>query len=102
MLLGSLDELKKRGKDGTAEVKKIGPGGTDTSRFGVIKRKDLKRLGLLGCGGFGAVELVEHVVTQDTYALKALSKGYVVKSGMQQSVMSEKNVQIMCDSPFIV
>lgn len=65
-------------------------------------RKNLKRLGLLGCGGFGAVELVEHVSTGDTYALKALSKGYVVKSGMQQSVMSEKNVQLMCDSPFIV
>jgi len=31
-----------------------------------------------------------------------LSKGYVVKSGMQQSVISEKNVQLMCDSPFIV
>jgi len=48
------------------------------------------------------VQLVEHTKTSDTYALKALSKGYVVKSGMQQSVMSEKKVQIMCDSPFIV
>merc|ERR1712232_174331 len=65
-------------------------------------RKDLQRLGLLGTGGFGAVEMVEHVTSGETYALKALSKGYVVKSGMQQSVMSEKNVQLLCDTPFII
>ena len=34
--------------------------------------QDLKVLGLLGCGGFGAVELVEHNVTKETYALKAV------------------------------
>eukprot|EP00928_Gymnodinium_smaydae_P012363 TRINITY_DN14487_c0_g7_i1.p1 TRINITY_DN14487_c0_g7~~TRINITY_DN14487_c0_g7_i1.p1 ORF type:complete len:778 (+),score=153.39 TRINITY_DN14487_c0_g7_i1:68-2335(+) len=71
-------------------------------RFGNIVRKDLRRLGLLGCGGFGAVEMVEHVKTGETYALKCLSKGYVVKSGMQQSVMSEKAVQMLCDSPFVI
>eukprot|EP00411_Alexandrium_monilatum_P098479 CAMPEP_0175795226 /NCGR_PEP_ID=MMETSP0097-20121207/84363_1 /TAXON_ID=311494 /ORGANISM="Alexandrium monilatum, Strain CCMP3105" /LENGTH=55 /DNA_ID=CAMNT_0017106419 /DNA_START=9 /DNA_END=173 /DNA_ORIENTATION=+ len=54
-------------------------------------KNDLKTLGLLGCGGFGAVDMVEHVGTGETYALKALSKGYVVKTGMQTSVMSEKN-----------
>merc|ERR1719232_920259 len=103
MLLGPLDQLQKRGKDGTATVQKVGAGGAPEGRtFGLINRKDLKRLGLLGCGGFGAVEMVEHVKTSETYALKALSKGYVVKSGMQQSVISEKNVQLMCDSPFIV
>jgi len=103
MLLGPLDQLQKRGKDGTATVQKVGAGGAPEGRtFGQINRKDLKRLGLLGCGGFGAVEMVEHVKTSETYALKALSKGYVVKSGMQQSVISEKNVQLMCDSPFIV
>jgi len=103
MLLGPLDQLQKRGKDGTATVQKVGAGGAAEGRkFGLINRKDLKRLGLLGCGGFGAVEMVEHVKTSETYALKALSKGYVVKSGMQQSVISEKNVQLMCDSPFIV
>eukprot|EP00928_Gymnodinium_smaydae_P093855 TRINITY_DN781_c0_g1_i4.p1 TRINITY_DN781_c0_g1~~TRINITY_DN781_c0_g1_i4.p1 ORF type:complete len:782 (+),score=190.77 TRINITY_DN781_c0_g1_i4:47-2347(+) len=105
MLLGPLEELKKRGKTGTVEVKKVVAGPAADSggkRFGNIFRKDLKRLGLLGCGGFGAVELVEHVKTGDTYALKALSKGYVLKSGMQQSVMSEKNVQLMADSPFVV
>ena len=64
--------------------------------------QDLKKLGLLGCGGFGAVEMVEDLTSGNTYALKNLSKGYVVKSGMQSSVISEKNVQLMCDSPFVV
>jgi len=104
MLIGPLEEIIKRGKDGTAVVKKVqaASASNDTKRFGNILRKDLSMLGLLGCGGFGAVHLVEHKTTQSTYALKALSKGYVVKSGMQASVMMEKNVQLMCDSPFIV
>jgi len=105
MLLGPLEELNKRGKDGKAVVKKVGPGaapGGEEKRTGNIKRNQLKKLGLLGCGGFGAVEMVENVKTGEMYALKALSKGYVVKSGMQSSVMSEKNVQIMCNSPFVI
>lgn len=103
MLLGSLEELQNRGKDGNKEVAvKAKKTEIDKSRFGQIERKDLKRLGLLGCGGFGAVEMVENVKTGDVYALKALSKGYVLKTGMQKSVMSEKDVQLMCDSDFIV
>eukprot|EP00928_Gymnodinium_smaydae_P012361 TRINITY_DN14487_c0_g5_i1.p1 TRINITY_DN14487_c0_g5~~TRINITY_DN14487_c0_g5_i1.p1 ORF type:complete len:766 (+),score=162.42 TRINITY_DN14487_c0_g5_i1:38-2335(+) len=103
MLLGPLKEIKNRGKDGTAVVKKVGDtAAVDEKRFGNIFRKDLKRLGLLGCGGFGAVEMVEHVKTGNIYALKSLSKGYVIKSGMEQGVISEKNVQLMCDSPFVI
>lgn len=106
MLLGSLSELMTRGKDGAKAVTKkeaVAPPAGEAKRFGVIKFKDLKKLGLLGCGGFGAVELVEHTASKDdTYALKALSKGYVLKCGMQTGVMSEKNVQLLCDSPFVV
>eukprot|EP00927_Polykrikos_kofoidii_P049824 TRINITY_DN43833_c0_g1_i1.p1 TRINITY_DN43833_c0_g1~~TRINITY_DN43833_c0_g1_i1.p1 ORF type:complete len:770 (+),score=141.12 TRINITY_DN43833_c0_g1_i1:95-2404(+) len=67
-----------------------------------IYRRDLKPIGLLGCGAFGAVELVEHKTTGSTYALKGLSKGYVVKCGMQTGIMQEKLIQAMCDSEFIV
>lgn len=35
-------------------------------------------------------------------ALKAVSKGHVVVSGLREQVMSEKNAQRMCDSAFIV
>jgi len=34
--------------------------------------------------------------------MKALSKGYIVKCGMQQAVMSEKNIQYSCNSSFII
>lgn len=104
MILGPLEALKSRGKNGVRAIVKRGettpfaPG----KQFGKIFRKDLRKIALLGCGGFGAVELVEHVPTGETYALKALSKGYIIKSGMQASVMSEKNVQLRCDSPFVI
>merc|ERR1711862_728534 len=77
-------------------------GTSSRRRFGNIRFDDLKTLGLLGCGGFGTVDLVEDVTTNLTYALKALSKGYVVKVGMQSNTMAEKNLQLMCDSPFVV
>lgn len=67
-----------------------------------ILRDDLKELGLLGCGGFGAVTLVEHKVTQETYAMKGLSKGFIVKSGMKTSVMNEKNILLMTNSAFVI
>jgi len=103
MLLGPLEALKQRGKHGTATVAKAKKEtAKDTSEKKHIQRKHLNKLGLLGCGGFGAVVLVEHVKTKDTYAMKALSKGYVVKCGMQQTVMSEKNIQYSCNSNFII
>jgi len=67
-----------------------------------ILRDDLKKVGLLGCGAFGAVTLYEHKATGETYALKALSKGYVVKTGMQKCVLLEKQVLLACDSPFVI
>jgi len=73
-----------------------------TTMSDTIYRKDLQRVGLLGCGGFGVVELVEHTETGNLYALKSLSKGYIVKAEMQSNVMAEKQLQMMCDSPFIV
>lgn len=103
MLLGPLKELNARGASGASKLGEIKP--TPEPRrteIGQIHRNDLVVVGLLGCGGFGAVELVEHQATQLTYALKTLSKGYIVKAGMQKSVVSEKNVQIMCDSSFII
>eukprot|EP00435_Cladocopium_sp_Y103_P024388 s340_g6.t1 len=64
--------------------------------------KHLKPIGLLGCGGFGSVELVEHEHTGETYALKAMSKGFIIQCGMKQSVLTEKAVQMMCNSLFII
>jgi len=62
----------------------------------------LSRVGLLGCGGFGTVELMEHLDTGETYALKGISKGFIVKVGAQQNIMNEKHLMSMVDSPFII
>lgn len=67
-----------------------------------IQRRDLDKIGLMGVGSFTAVELVEHKKTGSTYALKAVVKGRVVKADMQATVMNEKNILMMTDSPFIV
>ena len=53
------------------------------------------QLGLLGCGGFGAVTLEKHKKTGEIYALKALSKGYIVKMKMQKGVLREKEILLM-------
>merc|ERR1711957_764269 len=67
-----------------------------------INRVDLDKLSLLGCGGFGVVELVEHKELKETFALKGLNKGHIIKTQMQQSVMAEKNIMLMSSSDFII
>jgi len=104
-LVGPLAELQE-GKRKVHQVART-PGPPDKEKnenreFGVIKRKDLKSLSLLGCGGFGAVKLVQHTGTKHCYALKEVSKGFLVQQNMQVRAMREKDVQIMCNSAFIV
>jgi len=108
-LVGPLAEIKEgKRRRGTATLAADSSAGqqadgkTQKREFGIIKRKDLKSLSLLGCGGFGAVKLVQHNSTKDCYALKEVSKGFLVQQNMQVRAMREKDIQIMCDSPFIV
>ena len=63
---------------------------------------DLKIIGMLGRGSFGSVELVVHSGSNQTYALKTVSKSNIVKTGQQEHIISEKNVMIQLDSRFIV
>eukprot|EP00928_Gymnodinium_smaydae_P001122 TRINITY_DN10408_c0_g1_i2.p1 TRINITY_DN10408_c0_g1~~TRINITY_DN10408_c0_g1_i2.p1 ORF type:complete len:447 (-),score=50.92 TRINITY_DN10408_c0_g1_i2:344-1684(-) len=106
MLIGPLSELQNTSKAGRISRVRhsitlaVAPPEV-CRRFGVIKRKDLKSIGLLGCGGFGAVELVEHVPTEETYALKSLSKGHIVQCRLKHAVIQEKDIHLACDSPFI-
>lgn len=72
------------------------------SSTGRILREELSKIGLLGCGGFGAVELYEHKQSGESYAMKALSKGYIVQTGMKSSVMNEKTILMMTNSPFVI
>eukprot|EP00435_Cladocopium_sp_Y103_P013271 s3625_g3.t1 len=67
-----------------------------------ILRGDLSKVGFLGAGSFGAVELYEHKATGDTFALKCISKGLLVQTGHTHNVILEKELMLKVCSPFIV
>lgn len=69
--------------------------------FSHIELNDLKRLGCLGKGGFGRVELVQYK-DHEVFALKYLKKYDIVQCQQQKHVFNEKEVMFSCDSPFIV
>jgi len=108
IVLGPLEGLLKRSQE---DKDKGGPlhlnqvaltmAANDKCREKIL-RKDLKKIGLLGCGGFGAVELHEHKKSGESYAMKMLNKGYIVQTKMQESVMNERNILFMTNSPFII
>jgi cGMP-dependent protein kinase len=89
--------LNRRSKILAPPATRMTPQGFEPCELG-----DLERVGPLGCGGFGAVTLEKHLPSNKTYALKALSKGYIVKMKMQKGVLREKEILSICDSDFIV
>jgi len=67
-----------------------------------IRRADLEKVGRLGVGAFGVVTLEMDRRTGRTYALKAVSKGYLAQLHMEHSVLNEKRILKMVETPFIV
>jgi len=65
-------------------------------------REQLEPIGLLGNGGFGSVSLVKCHATGKTFALKTLSKGHIIQQVQDKSVMNEKGILRMTNSPFII
>mmetsp|Transcript_19463 Transcript_19463/g.48763 ORF Transcript_19463/g.48763 Transcript_19463/m.48763 type:complete len:836 (-) Transcript_19463:646-3153(-) len=101
-LVGPLAELLKQAENGATREGKKGVEPGKPRDMKTIKQADMKRLALLGCGGFGAVTLEQNKVSGECYALKRLSKGHIVKTKMQAGTMREKNILAMCDSPFVI
>ena len=62
--------------------------------------EDLKRHGVLGTGGFGRVVLVSYA--SKYYALKCMSKAYVLESNLQEHVKREREIMMELQCPFIV
>lgn len=77
-------------------------GGMSPKAMVKYELRALKQIGLIGCGGFGTVTLQRCTLTDKIFALKTLSKGFMVQRGQQQSVLNEKNVLRMTQSPFII
>lgn len=116
LLLGPLEAIMKEQASGArgASKNKANPRGGKRERSKAsnldqppaaacsIPMAELGKVGLLGCGGFGVVELWQHKNTKETYALKSVNKGYIVKTGAQKDIMNEKHILTMCKSPFII
>eukprot|EP00811_Abedinium_folium_P036343 NODE_905_length_2705_cov_16.142746.p1 GENE.NODE_905_length_2705_cov_16.142746~~NODE_905_length_2705_cov_16.142746.p1 ORF type:complete len:794 (-),score=177.35 NODE_905_length_2705_cov_16.142746:238-2619(-) len=104
ILLGPLEQLITM--EGAERAAHLGKGKSKYNAAGrthaKISREDLVKLSLLGTGAFGAVYLFEHRSTSQAFAMKSLSKGYVMKLGMQDNVMNEKNIMLMTNSDFII
>mmetsp|Transcript_32194 Transcript_32194/g.68485 ORF Transcript_32194/g.68485 Transcript_32194/m.68485 type:complete len:873 (-) Transcript_32194:64-2682(-) len=75
---------------------------TDKASFVTYDLKALNNIGLLGCGGFGMVTLTKCGITGNCFALKALSKGHIVKSNQTESVLNEKAILRMTNSAFLI
>ncbi|KAK4879698.1 hypothetical protein RN001_007844 [Aquatica leii] len=68
-----------------------------------VKLIDLKIVATLGIGGFGRVELVQHKIKKEfVFALKYLKKVDLIQQEQLEHVLNEKNIQMGCNSPFIV
>ena len=67
-----------------------------------VELDDLEEKDVLGIGSFGKVTLVQHKKTGATYALKAVSKYRVFRTGQEEHIINEKRVLTMLDSPFCV
>jgi serine/threonine protein kinase len=57
---------------------------------------------MLGEGSFGRVKICRHHPTGDTYALKCLRKGQIIRYQQVDHIICEKRVLAMCDHPFIL
>eukprot|EP00913_Durusdinium_trenchii_P024648 g23138.t1 len=100
-LLGSLEEIIRAQEDGKSRQTKAVKG-IAIKPFQKIFRKDLVGVGLLGVGAFGAVELVAHRHGEETFAMKSMSKGLLLKAGQRTIAFNEKLILQYLLSPFII
>ncbi|GMH57181.1 hypothetical protein TrST_g13324 [Triparma strigata] len=117
-ILGSLEDIMKRAvskrtkqnaKAGFSSKLTGGGGGganggspTEGTSLRDIPKKQLADVAFLGTGTFGRVTLVQDKKSGETMALKAMSKAQIVAHRQQENVMNEKNIMVLCNSPFIL
>mmetsp|Transcript_156926 Transcript_156926/g.273150 ORF Transcript_156926/g.273150 Transcript_156926/m.273150 type:complete len:827 (+) Transcript_156926:195-2675(+) len=112
LLLGPLKDIMQDAAKTVRRPRKKSSFDKSSSDVGLAQRANMPVIlfndlaavkgGLLGNGGFGSVQLFEHIPTGECYALKSMSKGHIVKVGMQHAVVNERNVLLCCSSPYIV
>jgi cGMP-dependent protein kinase 1 len=71
------------------------------SEYSHVHLNELRRIGTLGVGGFGRVELVQSK-NKSTFALKWVKKIEMLQQQQQEHAYNEKEILLACESPFIV
>jgi len=100
-ILGPLKEIMKRTVSKRTKQNKDSAK-VSASSLRDINKKDLKEVAFLGTGTFGRVTLVQDKKNGEVMALKAMSKAQIVAHRQQENVMNEKDIMVMCNSPFIL
>jgi cGMP-dependent protein kinase len=80
----------------------LGRAAAQTHGDSSIRFQDLRAICTLGTGTFGRVKLVEHTPTKRAMALKCMQKAQIVASHQQKNVVSERDVMIEADHPFVL
>lgn len=94
--LQSYDSTGGRGSAPAADA-------ANKDHFTPIPFEELTVIGTLGCGSFGHVQLVYNTKdSNQTFALKAVSKAQIVETGQQGHIMSEKQVMEKLNHPFLI
>jgi CRP-like cAMP-binding protein len=63
---------------------------------------NLQRLGFLGKGGYGYVELVYNKSTDETFALKSLYRSHLIRTKSTVNIINEKKLLTKLSSPHII
>ena len=109
-IFGSLQELMKREREiGSSREKTLLAGVVPAHFNSDIKFEQLEMVQTLGEGAFGRVKLVRHLEEEEhhhhkatTYALKCMKKRLIVEQNLEDHVVSERDVMLMLDHPFIL
>mmetsp|Transcript_55087 Transcript_55087/g.156181 ORF Transcript_55087/g.156181 Transcript_55087/m.156181 type:complete len:937 (+) Transcript_55087:40-2850(+) len=67
-----------------------------------VDLQDLRKVCMLGRGGYGQVTLVQESTQQNRYALKTMSRGYIHSQGAERLVRWERELLTMVRSPFVI
>ena len=70
--------------------------------FNSVSLKSFTVQNVIGKGGFGRVQLVKHIASKNTYALKYINKEKCVERGMTKHIIRERMLLGNLKHPFII
>ena len=92
--INSLREGKGHVRRHSSNSNGVSPGHAQPSDFEMIK--------LISRGAFGTVYLSRKKATGDVYAMKTLKKDVMVRKNMVKHVLTERNILVRTQNPFVV